>query len=411
MCIKEFVQSKTLNTSQSQQGTPNSMDFFLSKFSTPKVKSLVELLRKYQQSADEFCCLIFVQNKQVATSLSLLLKKLAKEDQTVNYLYPNYVIGSANSTNNTNSSNSTSRSNQSYCSSLHKNEDLSTNESSNSNANNDGFKQEEILRKFYSGEINLLICTYEMETHITSPSCVNLIIRINCNTSVDASNSSNDHLPFDYFSYIGTKTRARSKNASCYFFIEQNHFDSFFRQFAKFKQIENTLIKKYSKLVTINSGFPLLNSNEFSSTRLKYITTENSIYLINRYCLRLPSDSLTQLTPRFEIYTKLNISNQMEFKCDLFLPINSSIHEPIQGEWENDVFKAKCGAAYKACIVLFLKNELNEFLEPITKEMFYRHNHRNDEDDDREWLVYFEFYQFFVGFCLLGARTKFFVIK
>jgi hypothetical protein len=147
MCIKEFVQSKTLNTSQSQQGTPNSMDFFLSKFSTPKVKSLVELLRKYQQSADEFCCLIFVQNKQVATSLSLLLKKLAKEDQTVNYLYPNYVIGSANSTNNTNSSNSTSRSNQSYCSSLHKNEDLSTNESSNSNANNDGFKQEEILLK------------------------------------------------------------------------------------------------------------------------------------------------------------------------------------------------------------------------------------------------------------------------
>lgn len=382
MCIKEFVQSKTNN--QIQQGAFNLMDAFVNKFSTPKVKSLVDLLRKCQHASDEFCCLIFVQNKQVATSLSLLLKKLAKEDHTLNYLYPNYVIGSAN--NSTSSSNSTTRSNQSYSSSMHRNDDLSSNENSNANSNNDGFKQEEILRKFYSGEINLLICTYEMEEHITSPSCVNLIIRFNCNVNIDSANNSNDHLPFDYFSYIGTKTRARSKNASCYFFIEQNYFDPFFRQFAKFKQIESTLIKNYSKLVEINSGFRCLNANEFACTRLKHISTENSIYLINRYCLRLPSDALTQLTPRFEIYTKLNNSTQqIEYKCDIFLPINSSIHEPIQSEWETDLFKAKSGAAYKACFVLFLKNELNEFLEPITKEMFYRYNHRNDGDDDREW--------------------------
>jgi endoribonuclease Dicer len=206
------------------------------------------------------------------------------------------------------------------------------------------------------------------------------------------SSGSENHLPFDYFSYIDTKSRARSKNSSCYFFIEQNYFDSFFRQFAKFKQIETTLIKKYSNLIEINSPIRFVNQNpsvsmiEADGGKLKYISIENSIYLINRYCLRLPSDALTQLSPRFEIYVRLNGDNErFEFKCSLYLPVNSSIHEAIDSDWHVDVYRAKALSAYKACFILFCRNELNELLEPITKEMFYRINHRNDQDDEREW--------------------------
>ena len=74
ICIGQFVQSK--NAAKCDNNSMSQIGYFFKNFTTPKVKSLVELLRAYKKNADEFCCLIFVQNKQVATSLSLLLKKL-----------------------------------------------------------------------------------------------------------------------------------------------------------------------------------------------------------------------------------------------------------------------------------------------------------------------------------------------
>ena len=71
LCIKQFLSNK-----KSQQQNEYS---FLAKFSTPKVRSLTQLLRSYSpskanaaKSSESFSCLVFVQNKQVATTLSLL---------------------------------------------------------------------------------------------------------------------------------------------------------------------------------------------------------------------------------------------------------------------------------------------------------------------------------------------------
>lgn len=36
-------------------------------------------------------------------------------------------------------------------------------------------------------------------------------------------------------------------------------------------------------------------------------------------------------------------------------------------------------------MILYKRKELNDMLEPITKEIFYRLNHRSDIDDEREW--------------------------
>ena len=371
MCIKEFVQVKAQNQSV------NYIDFFLAKFSTPKVKSLVNLLRKHQPSSDDFCCLVFVQNKQVATSLSLLLKKLAKEDPKLSYLYPNYVIGPGNL------ASSGANKNKAFFS-------KSEADKEKESGTNDGLKQEEILRKFYSGEINLLVCTYEMEEHISSPTCVNLIVRFNCSVNAESSGHASDQLPFDYFSFISTKTRARSRNASCYFFIERNYFDSFFFQFSKFKQIETSLIQNYSKLIEENAGVFKPAARNYTE---KCLSLENSIYLVNRYCIRLPSDALTQLSPRFQIKTRLASNQKYEYKCFIHLPINSSIREAIQSEWEPSIELAKAKSAYKSCLILYLRNELNELLEPISKEMFYKLKHKLDEDDEREWSQFSQMYQ------------------
>lgn len=115
LCIKQFLTNKKLvvnhhkssnKTHHAQiSSTLSSIDSFLAKFATPKVRSLINLLRSYSEHSSEntsrkdpFSCLVFVQNKQVATSLSLLLKKLSKEDPTLSFLYPNYIIGPTNLT-------------------------------------------------------------------------------------------------------------------------------------------------------------------------------------------------------------------------------------------------------------------------------------------------------------------------
>lgn len=370
MCIKQFLAYRY----HSATSNLNTFDYFLKNFTTPKVRSLINLLRS--SITDEFCGLIFVQNKQVATSLSLLLKKLAKEDPSLGYLYPNYIIGPG-------SSSSSSKVEP---------------EASGQTQTSDCFKQEEILRKFYSGEINLLLCTYEMEERIHSPNCVNLIVRFNCSVNSSNTNDSNgqgssttncqDYLPFDYFSYISTKTRAKTKNSFCYFFIEKSHFDAFFRQFSKFKQIENILIKNYSSLIDLNK--PL---REFSIKEVKTsLSLENSVYFINKYCLRLPSDALTQLTPKAEIKTRES-SGLIEFKCVLHLPINSGLRETIESEWETSSDLAKASASYNACLILYTRNEMTETLEPVTKEIFYRQKFKSDSDDEKEWSLFNSYFE------------------
>lgn len=151
---------------------------------------------------------------------------------------------------------------------------------------NNYLKQEEIIRKFYSGDINLLICTYEMEEFIQSPSSVNLIIRFNCASLSDPTPSSSsvsstppsststtsqtpEHLPFDYFSYIATKVRAKCSSSDCYFLIEKNNFHSFLRQFTRYKQIENLLINNYSKLIEQNK--PILQAGQFNMSKSFYL--------------------------------------------------------------------------------------------------------------------------------------------
>lgn len=203
-----------------------------------------------------------------------MLKKLAKEDHhSLGFISPNYIIGGqqqqaspsngveTNSTTNLNGENGMEQSEA---------------------ASNSCVKQEEILKKFFSGDINLLICTCEMERSIESPTFVNLIVRLNCTTSANCSASSpitSALSTFDYFSYIETKSRAKSKQAYCHFFVEQSHFSKFFARLNRYKQIENLLMNNYSQLVPFNR--PILANQSALAINSK-LSMENALFFINR---------------------------------------------------------------------------------------------------------------------------------
>ncbi len=142
------------------------------------------------------------------------------------------------------------------------------------------------------------------------------------------------------------------------------------------------MTKNYSsKLIELNKQVLALNKkNFFNQGKETVLALENSVRVINKYCIRLPSDALTQLTPRLITISRTNSSyqNKLEYKCYFYLPINSGIRESIQSEWHLTAHMAQTQAAFNACIVLFKNKELNSNLEPITKEIFYRLNHRSD---------------------------------
>lgn len=217
----------------------------------------------------------------MATSLNLLLKKLAKEDHhALGFLSPNYIIGGQQQQHQTTTSETTTSNSQ-----INENGVESSEATSNS-----CLKQEEILKKFYSGEINLLICTCEMEKSIESPSFVNLIVRFNCtsNPAQTMSNaitsSSTSSSSFDYFSYIETKSRARSKQAHCHFFVEQSHFAKFFAQLNTFKRIESLLMNNYSQLISFNSPIIPYSSLSNSASNSK-LSLENAVFFLNRFAI------------------------------------------------------------------------------------------------------------------------------
>jgi endoribonuclease Dicer len=132
--------------------------------------------------------------------------------------------------------------------------------------------------------------------------------------------------------------------------------------------------------------------NCFKIEKKTFLSLENAIEIINRYCIRLPSDALTQLTPHYELIQLMdNTNGRCYFNCKLYLPINSGVRDCINSNDSNNssqcysASQAKAVAAFKACLLLYQRNELNDMLEPITKEMFYKIHQKFDCDDEKEW--------------------------
>jgi hypothetical protein len=332
LCIKELASLKTITTQHRNMYSSLLVQYFC----TNKTKSMINFLKNYQHLNHTICAVVYVCNKQEATTLSLFLKKLSKEDTSLGYINPSYIVSNNNCDRNINME------------------------------NQDHFKQEEIIRKFHSGEINLLVCTYEMEDSLDVPANCNLIIRL-------------DSQYFNYDSYILSKTRLKSKISQILYVCQLKYFNKFFRIFKNCKNIENLFETKYSvladyfKSVYSSNGASDYRDKDVFKTQLNFeITKENSLAILNRYCLRLPSDALTQLVPIFEVKQRTSNDPQNQYKCFLRMPINSALSQTIESGFCKTPYEAIKHSAYKANVELHKMKELNDNLDPITKELFFK---------------------------------------
>nr|QOW64961.1 hypothetical protein [Lymnaea stagnalis] len=249
-------------------------------------------------------------------------------------------------------------------------------------------RQEEALRKFRTQECNLVIATLELEEGIDIPKC-NLVIRFDP--------------PKDFRAYALSKGRARARDAAYVILLDDENFEGFNTSLKVFKGIEQVLLGENRSLQAIRSNIPGEDAdNEYDSKddddsdassderdnlppyctmphslSSPHVTLQGAIALINRYCAKLPSDAFTHLTPQCRI-EKLD-GYAPSYIANLRLPINSPVKEELKGPAMRTKKLAKMAVALKMCEILHKKGELDENLVPVGKEMFLY-------EEEEEWV-------------------------
>ncbi|KAK6999788.1 endoribonuclease Dicer [Biomphalaria glabrata] len=250
-------------------------------------------------------------------------------------------------------------------------------------------RQEEALRKFRTQECNLVIATLELEEGIDIPKC-NLVVRFDP--------------PKDFRAYALSKGRARARDAVYVILLDNDNFEGFNSSLKVFKGIEQVLLGEnrcLSLTESLSSGEEADceaedDEEEMSESKDQqltpyytmpntpnspHVTMQSSIALINRYCAKLPSDAFTHLTPHCRIESVAG--EPPLYIAYLRLPINSPIKEELQGPAMKTRKLAKMAVALKMCEILHKKGELDENLVPVGKEMFLYEEEeecQNEED-------------------------------
>ena len=323
-------------------------------YTSPKLLDLSQLLKSYNTTESQssfnvisLCGIIFAERRSVARILCLWLQELTKvEANDFSHLKVDYVLGHGSGG---------GAGTLSFMSSK---------------------KQEESLKKFRSHECNLLVATSVLEEGLDVPRC-NLVIRYDP--------------PKTFREYIQSKGRARAERGKYVLFIERNEFHSKTTEnLEKFRKTESILNESCHQRTTpteaeIEESFddqlvePYVANNSESSGR---VNLNNAIAVINRYCLKLPSDSFTKLTPQFRIEDQTD----GRYVCKLRLPINSQIRQEIISNPMPTKLIAKKAAALKACEILHKKKELDDNFLPVGKEAmdFIKELGLEPPDDDFE---------------------------
>ncbi|CAG2100109.1 unnamed protein product [Medioppia subpectinata] len=305
----------------------------LLKYSSPKLLVLADLLNTYNKpnNVSNLCGIVFAERRSVARVLCLWLQELAKvEANDFSHLKVDFVLGHGGSA-------GVGSSSISYMSTK---------------------KQEESLKKFRSHDCNVLVATSVLEEGLDVPRC-NLVVRYDP--------------PKTFREYIQSKGRARAESAKYVIFVEKNElFDKINDNLHKYKETEKILNdcchnRSVPTEAEIDESFddqllePYMPKSEEGSAR---VTLNSAIAIINRYCLKLPSDSFTKLTPQYRIE---ELSNG-RFICRLRLPINSQIRHEIRSVAMPNKRTAKKAAALNACEILHKKRELDDNFLPMGKE-------------------------------------------
>ncbi|RWS16251.1 endoribonuclease Dicer-like protein [Dinothrombium tinctorium] len=317
----------------------------LTKFSTPKMFCLLDILKDYKPPDDPsfseesptneqenlirpLCGIVFAERRAVVRVLSVWLQKLAEASpENYGFLKVEYVLGHGGNSGGTSSRMSNKR-------------------------------QEDALSRFRKHECNLLIATSVLEEGLDVPRC-NLVVRYD--------------LPKSFREYMQSKGRARADKAR-YIMLTENETDNKVKvrsTLKEFYEVEQILMQSCN-----DRRSPTPEDNDENDDQLlppfmpikedgaPRVTLNSAIALVNRYCLKLPSDSFTKLAP----HCTVEPTSESSYRCSIRLPINSPIREMIHGPEMPNKKLAKKAAALEVCKRLHKEGELDNNLLPVGKE-------------------------------------------
>lgn len=282
---------------------------------------------------EQFCSLLVVESDMIARVLFNIVSELRKVDFEFWWLTPQFLL---------------LQENEKQC-------DTSK-------------RVEDVLKKFRTRECNILIGTCVLEQGYDLPKC-NLVIRFEpCST---------------YKTYVQSKCAGLKKSSHVH--------DSYFIMFSSCLEIDNELnkIARYQLINEILLNFcsnltpsseeeleadkfslsvkPFCPQSEKDNDKAIQVTMENAIFIVNRYCARLPSDIFTRLAPIVTM-NEIKENDRVMFTCSVRLPINSPLKQKVTGHKMPTKLLAWRIAAMETCRALYELKELDKDLMPVTKE-------------------------------------------
>lgn len=363
---------KTFTTTTTDVSKLNKLTLkqFLS-ISSPKLHKLAIILKDYIDdlchqkgvySSFSFpaniCSIIYAEKRATVRIISLWLSELAliSSEQSSNnyfsYLYPDYVFLQDNSFDTKNF--------------YYEKQQKSLHEIYYYR------QQEDALKRFRFGNGCNILATTSMSAEGLDINRCNLVICFDP--------------PRTFQQFIQNKGRVRVENGQFVVLVADHNSpdnSSYYEKFQQFIEIE----KIFTKLVPINNDVQIEEKN-FKSTICEQLllsnvsivnnkaaetktgsiqlTMDNAISILNRYCLKLPSDTFTKLAPHYTVNSAGDGGSS--YQCQLYLPINSTCRDQIVGDIVGDKSTAKRSAALNAVKRLRELGELDANYYPVGKE-------------------------------------------
>lgn len=326
----------------------------LIRFGSSKIVQLVHFLEnhiKKEQNASELKALVFVQRRHSAKVIYHILKKVYEETfdsetESEPKIRPDFMVGVRNT--------------------LPESIEAILDEKNN----------RRVIERFRKDETNLIVCSSVLEEGIDLQSC-NLVIRYDNATTFSA--------------YVQTKGRARMKNSKYVLMVNKMEQSQVMSKIGKFKAVEAKL-KQCLIGKTINRKIPdeaeisaeLYNEliPPFVTKGGATLTALSALQLLNRYSMLMPHDRFTNTSVYWERINLPDIfTKKVTFTVRLYMPVQSTIKEPIESDEMPSLKLAKRHAAFKACKQLYLNGELSENLLPIDstkkideiKDIYFKH--------------------------------------
>ncbi|BGP48542.1 Dicer-like protein 1 [Rhodotorula kratochvilovae] len=298
---------------------------------SPKLLSLLKILRACKIREAEFCGIIFVKRRLDALHIAQIIKELAKVDSELGWIRVDCVTGHGSAANNS------------------------------LGPRMEWAEQHSILTSFGEGRSNLLIATSVVEEGLDVQPC-NFICRFD--------------LYDTHISFVQSRGRARSAGSHYVVFVERGNLEHKRKllRIARFDaQMEGLLNREIegadSEDVDDSDFFGRADETSRyleEPTTGAVLTPHFSLSLLLRYCQSLPkSDEFSINKPQYKIDDfGRNEFGARQFSCTVALPSGSKVRVVTGGLFESAKL-AKREAAYDACRVLRNVGCLDEhFLPP-----------------------------------------------